>query len=122
MSLIINGRMGGAVQRVAPEATAFAHRDAKRLLLVVSAWWEGDDEEQTEWCRGLFDAMTPYSTGGVYVNFLEAEGAKRIRAGYTDDVWRRLVAAKDRWDPDNVFHLNANIPPSKAAETIETSR
>ena len=116
MSLIINARMGGAVERVPREATAFAHRDAKRLLLVVSAWWEGDDEEQIEWCRGVFDAMTPHSTGGVYVNFLEDEGQKRVQAGYAGDSWRRLVAAKDRWDPDNVFHLNANIPPSNGAD------
>jgi FAD/FMN-containing dehydrogenase len=117
MSLIINARMGGAVERVPREATAFAHRDAKRLLLVVSAWWEGDDEEQIEWCRGVFDAMTPHSTGGVYVNFLEDEGEKRVQAGYAGDSWRRLVAAKDRWDPDNIFHLNANIPPSNGSDS-----
>jgi len=119
MSLIINARMGGAIERVAREATAFAHRDANRLLLVVSAWWEGSDEEQIEWCRGVFDAMTPYSTGGVYVNFLEDEGEQRVQAGYAADIWRRLVAAKDRWDPDNVFHLNANIPPSTAPTPTE---
>jgi FAD/FMN-containing dehydrogenase len=114
MSLIINGRMGGAVERVPREATAFGHRDAKRLLLAVSAWTEGDDHEQIAWCRGVFDSMTPYSTGGVYVNFVEDEGEKRVRAGYDDDIWTRLVAAKDRWDPDNVFRLNPNIPPSRA--------
>jgi FAD/FMN-containing dehydrogenase len=113
MSLIINGRMGGAVERVPRDATAFGHRDANRLLLVVSAWWEGDDDEQIDWCRRTFDAMAPYSTGGVYMNFVDAdETADRVRAGYTDDIWQRLVAAKDRWDPANVFHLNPNIPPS----------
>ena len=117
MSLIINGRMGGAVERVPRDATAFAHRDAKRLLLAVSAWWDGDDEEHVEWCHGVFDAMTPYSTGGVYINFVEDEGAERVRAGYADDVWHKLVAAKDRWDPDNVFHLNPNIPPSSRARS-----
>jgi FAD/FMN-containing dehydrogenase len=111
MSLVINGRMGGAVERVSREATAFGHRNANRLLLVVSAWWEGDDDEQIDWCQGIFDAMTPHSTG-VYMNFVEDEGAHRVRAGYADDIWLRLVAAKRRWDPDNVFHLNPNIPPS----------
>ncbi len=115
MSLIINGRMGGAVERVSREATAFGHRDANRLLLVVSAWWEGDDDEQIDWGRGIFDAMTPYSTGGVYMNFVEDEGEDRVRAGYTNDIWRKLVAAKDRWDPENVLHLNPNIPPSRSA-------
>jgi FAD/FMN-containing dehydrogenase len=113
MSLIINGRVGGAVERVPHEDTAFGHRSANRLLLSVGAWWEGDDAEQIEWARGVFDAMTPYSTGGVYVNFLGDEGLDRTRAGYADDVWRKLVAVKDRWDPDNVFHRNQNIPPSK---------
>jgi FAD/FMN-containing dehydrogenase len=112
MSLVINGRMGGAVERVSREATAFGHRDANRLLLVVSAWWEGDDDEQIDWCQGIFDAMTPHSTGGVYMNFVEDEGDRRVRAGYAEDIWLKLVAAKRRWDPDNVFHLNPNIPPS----------
>jgi FAD/FMN-containing dehydrogenase len=112
MSLVINGRMGGAVERVSREATAFGHRNANRLLLVVSAWWEGDDDEQIDWCQGIFDAMTPHSTGGVYMNFVEDEGDRRVRAGYAEDIWLKLVAAKRRWDPDNVFHLNPNIPPS----------
>ena len=117
MSLIINARMGGAIEEVSVDATAFAHRDAYRLLLVQSAWWEGDDEEHVEWCRGVFDAMSPYSTGGVYVNFLGDEGESRVRAGYEDATWRQLVAVKDRWDPENVFHLNQNIAPSRASVT-----
>jgi FAD/FMN-containing dehydrogenase len=112
MSLIISARMGGAIEQVASDATAFVHRDAYRLLWAVSAWWEGDDDEQVEWCRGVFDAMSPYSTGGVYVNALGDEGKARVRAGYDELTWRRLVAVKDRWDPENVFHLNQNIEPS----------
>jgi FAD/FMN-containing dehydrogenase len=114
MSMVINGRMGGAIQRVPRETTAFGHREANRLFLVVSAWFEGDDAEHIEWGRGLFDAMTPHSTGGVYVNFVEDEGADRVKAGYADDIWKRLVEAKTRWDPENVFHLNPNIPPRAA--------
>jgi FAD/FMN-containing dehydrogenase len=114
MSLIINARIGGAVADVDADATAFAHRDAYRLLWAISAWWEGDDEEHVEWCRGVFDAMSPYSTGGVYVNTLGDEGSDRVRASYRDTTWRRLVAVKDRWDPDNVFHLNQNVAPSRA--------
>ena len=110
MSLIINARMGGAIERVPREATAFGHRDANRQVWVVSGWTEGAQDEQIDWCRRVHDAMTPYGHG-VYVNALGDEGPDRVRASYADDVWPRLVAAKRRWDPDNVFHLNANIPP-----------
>ncbi len=116
MSLIINARMGGAVERIPADATAFGHRNANRQVWVVSAWWEGDDDEQIEWCRGVFQAMSPHSTGGVYVNALGEEGPDRVRASYADDVWSRLVAAKARWDPDNVFHLNQNIPTTRGEQ------
>jgi FAD/FMN-containing dehydrogenase len=112
MSLIINARMGGAIEDVPANATAFAHRDAYRLLWAISAWWEGEDDEHIEWCRGVFDAMSPHSTGGVYVNTLGDEGSDRVRASYGEATWRRLVAVKARWDPDNVFHLNQNIAPA----------
>ncbi|MFN2615839.1 MAG: FAD-binding oxidoreductase [Thermoleophilaceae bacterium] len=117
MSLIITGRMGGAVERVAPESTAFAHRDPYRLLWVIGAWWEGDDAEQIEWTRGVFDTMTPHSTGGVYVNAIDEEPAERTRDAYRSSTWERLVEAKDRWDPDNVLRLNYNVPPSARART-----
>jgi hypothetical protein len=112
MSMIISGRMGGAVARVEPEGTAFVHRDAYRLLWVVGCWGEGDDAEQIAWTRGVFDALTPHGTGGVYVNSLQDEPEQRIRAAYSDASWSRLVEVKDRWDPDNVFRLNYNVPPS----------
>jgi FAD/FMN-containing dehydrogenase len=112
MSMIITSRMGGAVARVAPERTAFVHRDAYRLLWVVGAWWDGDDAEQVAWTRGVFDALTPYGTGGVYVNSLQEEPEARIRDAYSAAAWSRLVEVKDRWDPDNVFRLNYNVPPS----------
>jgi FAD/FMN-containing dehydrogenase len=115
MSLVINARMGGAIDDVPAGDTAFGHRGSYRLVWVVSAWWEGDDAEQIDWCRRGFEAMAPYSTGGVYVNALGAEGEERVRAGYANEIWTRLVAAKDRWDPDNVFHLNQNIAPSNGA-------
>jgi FAD/FMN-containing dehydrogenase len=115
MSLIIGARVGGAVADVPTQSTAFAHRGAYRLLWVVGAWWEGDDDEQIEWCRDVFDAMQPHSTGAVYVNALDAdEGAERVRASYGDETWRRLVAVKSRWDADNVFRLNQNIGPEAA--------
>jgi FAD/FMN-containing dehydrogenase len=114
LSAIITARMGGAVARVAEGETAFGHRDAHRLLWVISAWAPGDDgERHAAWCRGVFDAMTPWSTGGVYVNAVDDEPASRVRAAYADGVWARLREAKAAWDPDNVFRLNPNIAPAQ---------
>ena len=61
--------------------------------------------------------MQPFSTGGVYVNYLgrEAdEGTERIRAAYGDEKYRRLAALKNRYDPTNLFRLNQNIKPMLA--------
>ena len=49
---------------------------------------------------------------GVYVNFLSEEGEDRIKDAYTDKVWNRLVEVKNKWDPENRFHMNQNIKPS----------
>jgi FAD/FMN-containing dehydrogenase len=60
------------------------------------------------------DAMRPYGTGATFANFLELDGAapERVRAAYSPEDWERLVALKDRYDPDNLFRFNRNIPPS----------
>ena len=115
MSLLLNARMGAAVERVPKEATAFGHRDAHRLLWIIGQWFDGDLDEQRAWSERVYKATGPYSTGAVYVNQLGDEGAERVRAAYDDAVWRRLVDAKRRWDPDNVFHLNQNIDPTDGA-------
>jgi FAD/FMN-containing dehydrogenase len=63
------------------------------------------------------EAMRPFATGATYVNFLDLEGATpdRVRAAYSPEVWKRLVALKDRRDPENVFRFGRNIPPSSSA-------
>jgi FAD/FMN-containing dehydrogenase len=111
MSLLLNARMGGGVERVPRDATAFGHRDCHRLLWIVGQWFEGDLEEQRAWTERVYEAMKPHSSGAVYVNALGDEGEERIRAAYDDTVWKRLVETKRRWDPDNVFRLNQNIKP-----------
>jgi FAD/FMN-containing dehydrogenase len=65
------------------------------------------------WARTLWTDLQPVSSGGGYVNQLDAdEGPDRVRAAYAPRTWTRLVTLKRRYDPDNVFHLNQNIPPS----------
>lgn len=56
--------------------------------------------------------MRPFSAGGVYVNFLSGEGQDRVRAAYGEKTYARLAELKQRYDPDNIFHLNQNIAPA----------
>jgi FAD/FMN-containing dehydrogenase len=66
-----------------------------------------------EWVRGFWEALRPIAGGsGGYVNFMVEADSDRIRATYGADKYDRLARIKAQYDPDNVFHLNANIPPA----------
>jgi FAD/FMN-containing dehydrogenase len=114
LSQMIVFRIGQGVTAVPEEATAFSHRDANYLFHPISVWSDpADDERLIAANRAFADAMRPYSTGASYLNFTPE--ADRVRDAYGDKKYERLVALKDRYDPDNLFHLNQNIKPSKAA-------
>jgi len=108
--------LGGRVAREPAESTAYPHRDAAWALNLMARWREPESEKRhVEWTRDLFDAMVPFTTGGVYVNFIsEDEDDDRVRAAYGSAVYDRLAAVKAEWDPENVFHLNQNVEPSTA--------
>jgi FAD/FMN-containing dehydrogenase len=115
LSAVVLEQFGGAYRRVAPDATAFGHRDWDYNLLIISRWTEpADAERHIRWARELWEAVQPFAAGAVYVNYLEGgqEGASRIRAAYGAN-YDRLVALKDRYDPTNFFHLNQNIQPTE---------
>jgi FAD/FMN-containing dehydrogenase len=113
LSQIILARMGGAVARVPADATAFPHRQARNLLWIVSAWRPDEDAARhLQWAREISDALKPYTAGGVYVNALGDEPANRVRSAYGTN-WQRLTEIKRQYDPDNVFHSNANIQPMR---------
>ncbi len=109
-------QLGGAVSRVGMDDTAFNHRGARYSLLIVGMWPDSSaKDENVNWVRGLRDALEPYSSGGVYVNYLgqEAdEGPERIKAAYGSEKYERLVALKNKYDPTNLFRLNQNIRPT----------
>ncbi len=108
-------QMGGAVARVADDASAFGHRAAPFTLNIVGTWEEpAADDANLMWVRDFWSAIEP-ATAGVYVNFLGEEGDERVRAAYPAAVHARLAALKARYDPGNVFHLNQNVRPSPAA-------
>jgi len=109
---IFIAQMGGATNRVPVDATAYPHRDVEFIMNVHGRWDDpADDERGVAWCRELFAAVTPYATGGVYTNFMMEEESDRLGAAYGES-WDRLVELKNKYDPDNFFRLNQNIPPT----------
>jgi len=101
----------GACHRVAPDATAFGHRDANWSMVIVSGWDDpAADDANIQWVRDYSDALTPYSEEGGYVNFMFADDDNRVAANYGSN-YDRLVEVKRTYDPDNVFHVNQNIKP-----------
>lgn len=106
--------LGGAMSRVAPEATAFAHRSARILFTIITRHLGPAPAEAHEaWTQRLYEALRPRAAG-TYVNFLADEGEDRIREAYPEVTYRRLARLKAEWDPDNVFNGNQNIPPAPA--------
>ena len=103
---------GGAVARVANDATAFGHRDAMFNLGILAISHDpAIDAEQTAWARDGWQKILPYSTGGAYVNYL-SEG-EDVHSAYSDARFQRLAAIKAQYDPANLFRFNQNIPPAK---------
>lgn len=106
---------GGAVARVAPDATAFAHRTGHLNLLILSQWTDpAEAEPHIAWARDAWAAMQPFADQAVYPNYMEggAEGAARIRTAYGEN-YERLTRIKARYDPTNFFRSNQNIPPTR---------
>src|SRR5919112_180751 len=107
--------MGGAIARITPDEAAFGHRDAAFDFNILCVWSDpAESDDHVGWTRALWEAMQPFTSGGVYVNNLGDEGPDRVRAAYAPDVYDRLVSLKARYDPDNVFRMNQNIRPSRA--------
>jgi FAD/FMN-containing dehydrogenase len=107
--------LGGAVARVPADATAYAQRGS-RIMLNVAALYQSPEERRVheEWVNGLADELLQ-DDAGAYVGFLADEGEARVRAAYPGPTWDRLRQVKRRYDPDNVFRLNQNIPPADEA-------
>jgi FAD/FMN-containing dehydrogenase len=106
------GQLGGAIARVASDATAYPHREAPYIININGVDdTPAHDNEVIAWTRATFDALAPFSTGGVYVNFVGNEGDGRVRAAY-GPAYERLARTKARVDPDNVFSTNQNVRPA----------
>ena len=107
----------GAFGRVPENATAFPNRSARYWLNVYGFWRDAaEDERLTAFARKAYAVMQPFAEQGEYVNFLGAEvgvqAQDAARSAYGQDKYQRLVALKDRYDPQNLLRLNHNITPS----------
>ncbi|MDB5078011.1 MAG: linked oxidase domain protein [Chloroflexi bacterium] len=102
---------GGAIASVHRNATAFSHRDTLVEFGASAGWTDpAEDEARFAGVRRYTAAIEPFASG-VYVNDLAEEGRGGVQRAYGDETAARLAALKDRYDPDNIFHLNHNIQP-----------
>ena len=118
---------GGAVARAGADASPLAGRDAAFVVHPLLMWEdEADDEQMISLGRTYREDLAGYATGAAYLNFLGDEGADRVRAGFGESNYRRLVEAKTAWDATNTFRGNQNLLPATEAvgvrgETMSTA-
>jgi FAD binding domain/Berberine and berberine like len=109
-------QLGGAVARVSAEDTAFNHRASRFNLLILGMWPERHAKaENVGWVQSISETLAPNASSRVYVNYLGQsgdEGAGRVEAAYGPKAYARLVALKNKYDPENLFRLNQNIQPT----------
>ncbi len=103
--------INGACHRVASDATAFGHRDANFATVIAGMWPDPThNAANIKWVRDYYDATAPHSEQGGYINFAADDDQSRAPANFGAN-YDRLVAAKRKYDPDNLFRINQNIKP-----------
>jgi hypothetical protein len=111
-SVILEHNGDGAITRIDEDATAFGYRDHSYIFIIISGWIDADDDDRNiTWTRELYDAVRPFTRGGIYVNYLGQEGEDRVKEAYGTK-YDRLVQLKNKYDPTNLFRVNQNIPPT----------
>lgn len=111
--------VGGAMARVAADATAYPQRSAHFVMNVHTRWADpSGDKACIGWARKLFDNTAQYSTGSVYVNFMPEDDSGRVTGAYGGNLGR-LSQIKAKYDPENLFRLNHNIKPVEQRRAAE---
>jgi FAD binding domain-containing protein/berberine-like enzyme len=115
LSAVLLQPLGGAFGRVGEMETALGHRDATWAFQVLSQWTEPEDDAANRgWAADLCGALEPWARPAGFPNFVADGGDAAVAVAYGAERYARLVAVKDRWDPENVFRVNHNIRPSGA--------
>jgi len=118
--------LGGAIADVGQDTTAYSHRHAAHSLNINGVWLPNQSgQDEIAWSREFFSAVQPHQVG-TYINFLDRDDADRVPAAYGEATYgeatyRRLVALKDRHDPDNVLSL-PNRPSSQRTSSRSSMR
>lgn len=103
--------LGGAINKIKEDATAFPQRSASYVLGIWSGWIEPhDDEKIINWNRELHAKMKPYASDGVYSNYLDHDDVNQVNSAFGTN-YKRLQEVKRKYDPDNFFRINHNIVP-----------
>ena len=111
LSAVVLEFYGGAAGRVAPDATAFAQRQAEYNLGITAQWTDAAEADRhVGWVRALADALAPHSSGGYLLNFVGDDNPDAIRGAFGSN-YARLVELKNKYDPTNFFSLNQNVAP-----------
>jgi FAD/FMN-containing dehydrogenase len=104
---------GGAVGRIGVDETAFPHRRAGYSVVIVGMWTDpAQSTTHIRWTREFWNAMQPFSSEAVYVNYLDTDDTDRVQAAYGAATFQRLRLLKERYDPGNFFRVNQNIGPA----------
>ena len=111
LSEILIQQVHGVAARIAPDATAFSARGISYMPFILAEWEKGPEEPHVEWARNTLASLQPMAVDSAYVNFLGMEeGQNRVASAYAGN-YPRLLDLKRRYDPENVFRMNANIRP-----------
>ena len=108
--------MGGAINRVAVEDTPYSERSANWMVSIDGNWTDAaDDDKVISWVRGAWSQVHEHGTGSQYLNFTGVEDEAvtvGVESAFDKANLQRLEEIKTKYDPDNLFRLNNNIPPS----------
>lgn len=114
-SLTLLSHMGGAIRQHGKDEAAFSGRDAEFTININCGTTDPDLlRDASHVVREWLGALSPHSTGGMYVNFISEDSGDRVREVYGESKYRRLAEIKSRYDPNNVLRVNQNIKLASA--------